>query len=668
MSVKMLRVLSVIVIFILGLCITSTAESAEVALDLIAPWGDFEPSAISYWGSYYNGNDYDFKSNTISCNKDGDGRKSCVSLSTFGNTLAYGWSCEMSASIHPKANVVSDVIKDTATGKYKQFFCVKDLPIGTKFSLSLVTSPQSLGKTWGVVPGNQVTFRIDEININDADGVNGGFILCITSNGRTIKTKSLNPKSSTFADEVSAIIPTDTKSIGAFISIYGKITDQFKKPGITISGAHLYTKIVGKAAYNSITVPVAKERNIKTFKLVYDSRKEDDLHISSNYDYLIWSATNNPAYIKRLRYLNPDLKCYIYTSSRIQKTSGNSNLLSACGVDYNYASTHNPEWLYTDSTKSKAHLNDQIYNQTYWTRIENRAYADKWAANIIEKARLTNYDGIFIDDIVSANKKNENGNVVIPERLPWAQQTFLHNIMQKLNAAGIDVILNQGSLSLSKGESPVYFNPFWTKQAPYNTAEYNDNSISTTPRIYFNEGAFFYYAFPSYSGPIFNKIYWKQCIDNMDTIAEYNKSIKSAKDQRLYFAYLEGGNDTKKASGINGWLQFGLGSYLLAQNEWTALGFDKKKDEQTLDFSITKKLGDPIGVHTPINGDIYFQYRKYKSNENGGRGGIVLVNANNSTSRDYMLDFDGMDENGQLISSKSNIKLLPNTARIIFHR
>jgi len=125
------------------------------------------------------------------------------------------------------------------------------------------------------------------------------------------------------------------------------------------------------------------------------------------------------------------------------------------------------------------------------------------------------------------------------------------------------------------------------------------------------------------------------------------------------------------AYGEEGWLQFGLCSYLLGQNEWTTFGwvFEQESDQvPRLDLSISKALGIPLGTHAQYGDDPYFRYREYGPSADGGAGGVVVVNANTDSSRKFTVPFNGTDESGAFVLQGQEIEIKPNTGRILLRQ
>ncbi|MHB9038169.1 MAG: hypothetical protein ACYC64_16050, partial [Armatimonadota bacterium] len=61
----------------------------------------------------------------------------------------------------------------------------------------------------------------------------------------------------------------------------------------------------------------------------------------------------------------------------------------------------------------------------------------------------------------------------------------------------------------------------------------------------------------------------------------------------------------------------------------------KQNGYPNIDLSITQRLGTPDGTHFANVGDAYCRWRRYKATDDGGVGGIVVVNANETASRKY---------------------------------
>ena len=119
------------------------------------------------------------------------------------------------------------------------------------------------------------------------------------------------------------------------------------------------------------------------------------------------------------------------------------------------------------------------------------------------------------------------------------------------------------------------------------------------------------------------------------------------------------------AQGVDGWLHFGLCSYLLGQNDWTSLAMSARNGDSVAEYAITAQLGVPASEHAAIGGDPYFRYRLYNPTTDGGSGGVVVVNANTSGNRSYAVPFDAIDEQGSYVPAGTTITLKPNSGRVL---
>ena len=269
-----------------------------------------------------------------------------------------------------------------------------------------------------------------------------------------------------------------------------------------------------------------------------------------------------------------------------------------------------------------------------------------------------------MDSMIPLTQMKSGATMIQAERDPWEIQSFLHAVVPSLDSAGLEGAGNIGGTDISTDPCDVYLNPRWTPTAPYNTSSYTANQWSNTPNIAFQEWGFI----RPVTGVRYDQTYWLSCLQDMDTVKSWNTNADGSlvpASQRMYYAVQVPGTDAPgdPTSGVNGWMQYGLASYLLGQNEFTYFTWaNYTLSSGNIDYSSTANLGSASGNRTSIGGDPYFLYRNY--NTTSGGTVVVVVNANNTARRTYILSNEVTDETGSLIPGGTVITLLPHTGRI----
>lgn len=653
--------------------------------DFLLGIGDFETCAWVRWFSSYSGKDFDFvqRSTYVDPYNGGDFR-SGYNLPTATDAVATGWCRYTDASINPGTNVVYQISSGTGIGGSNcQYFAIKKISAGYAVaSLDHHVSVKASDRN-ALCPGDQITLVLDHVRMTDYTGLPSGsrvrYYARLTGAGTE---QEIAPSLTAKSFQTTAVIPAGVHDINVqiIITTYGNLGS--KQPGIYVDGAHLYVRRAGSATYEKQQVPVPRNRSINTQNVFFHPSWTDIYKAASDHDVLV---THEEEYriVPVLRRLNPQMKILIYQSAGmcidLKDSSGKAPIFKDGGFVFSEVRANNPQWLYKGGAGNGGFVNDSIYTERYFLRITDPDYQKQWASRVIEKVKRLGVDGVWIDDLSALDKQYGI------DRPAWEVQNFLHAVYPQLRAAGVLIVQNAASQHINgvpgwgRNNGSIYFDPFWVPNATYPaSAGFSANTPETVADILFQEHAFFN---PYINKNDYDSRYWLNCLEDMDRVKAWNTAVENngtpklaANRKKMLHMWVLGRefpNDL--AYGLDGWISFGLCSYLLAQNQWTALGARVEgsnygvsvRPYPNIDYSITKKLGMPSGDHQPIDGDQYFRYREYVAAGEDSVGGVVVVNGRTNTSRTYRVDFDAVDQSGKIIPAGSNITLKPHTGRIL---
>lgn len=158
--------------------------------------------------------------------------------------------------------------------------------------------------------------------------------------------------------------------------------------------------------------------------------------------------------------------------------------------------------------------------------------------------------------------------------------------------------------------------------------------------------------------------YWNATLDNMDAIALWNKSMSAANKKKMYAQCHGVDRFDDPAFGPDGWIHFALCSFLLAQNEYTQVGFSRVGivgDKTEVDLTGTARLGKAAGNRVFVERDGSLQTRAYSN-------GLVVVNGHPTQSRNYRCAKKIIDEDGNALRLGTSIVLPPRTGKMFFYK
>lgn len=659
-----------------------TAFADSVRADLLLGAGEFTTCSWVRWYAAYNGADYNPALGSAYVASDG---YSGYSLPSQNNSVADGWIRSTNANLNPLTNAVFKLI-DIDTVRY-QYLAPKGSYSGAgELSIDMHVAVDS-SKESRPAPGDTITFRVDRIRMSNFNNLPSNttvkYRLRLVFDSGGLVTEPLDASSTEFGHEISAVVPATAKDVNLQVDVYTNGNLGNVEPGIYVSGAHLYVRRAGNNDYYAWQMPIPRERSIKTQNAFFSPYSTDSYDALCDYDCLT-ADEGVYACFEAFRNINPNLKLFLYMSGSMcldsHDSSGEDKLFKLAPMSFADVRKNHSNWLYTGGKGIGGYVYNINYPERYYIRISNPAYQQKWADLVIARATQLGVDGIWVDDMVAYDGTQSDIN-----RYAWEVQQFAHAVYPKLKAAGLKVIQNAATLHITgiKGPGPnngtVFFNPFWVPDADYPaSAGYSANTPANVPDVFFQEYGFLR---PRTDQNVYDGDYWLQCLNDMDEIKRWNTAINpqtgapklGANEKRELYMWVVGRDfPNDPAYGENGWLNYVLCSYLLAQNDWTSVGAKIEKlaagvyptAYPNIDYSITKKLGTPAGDHLPYNGDDYCRYRLYSATADGGVGGLVVVNANPAESRTFRVDFDAVDD-GMLIPSGTVITLPPHSGRIL---
>lgn len=661
-----LVVLVVAQVFLIG----SLAAAATVKVDLLGGIGDFDYSGDTHWYSGYTGSDYDFDADSgWTTDKHPSGWRYGYDPATPDNSVAVGWIRRTGPHVHPRKNVVYRIEPSGTSSGNRQFFGLRRV-VGDSIWARLETDLRVRNDApTDVHVGDTVTFRVDTIRMSGYSSLPSGSKVeyRIGFNGGT--DKALVPSDTAFADEISMTVPA---SLGQWLTPYIKITSSGPlgdaQPGVFVDGAHVYIKRASDPTkYATWDVPVTPNKGVKT--LLYHYPTDDLYSLAKNSDGLIVSDQDG-ALAARIKYLNPSIKTYlyqIYTCLDWRDSRGIDPWYSASPTQFGWAKKNNRTgWLFPGGSGKDGFVSEPSYPYSYYMRVTDKDYQAYWAAAVKAKLLKWKHDGVFMDSINPLTKQMAGAKTAVPQRDPSEVQSFLHATVPLLKKAGTEVAANVGGYTMLDPGCSLLFNPHWSPTAPYTSSDYTANQPLNTPNIVFQEWGFIRY---NSSGNVYDPVCWLKCLKDMDAVKNWN-TLPNGKvvpaGERVYYSVQVLGVDkpSDPASGVDGWCQFGLASYLLGQNDWTWFSwYGHAKAQADIDYASTAKLGPPEGDRASIGGDSYFVYRKYKTA--GGGSAVVVVNANTTESRNYTVPSDVIDESGAGVARGSVITLKPHTGRIL---
>lgn len=676
--------------------------------DFLLGIGDFEESHLVPWFSSVPNPDLVTLSPSPSIYADPSGQDGYLLPGNENKELGDGWRMAVAGTPTPYANTLYRIDKTNRFGTGNCQYVALQGQLGGWASAQAVHSlVLDATKPYALHVGDTVTFTIDHVQMSDYDGSGVEYRISL---GPRSSDAILTPSTNGYRCSTGPYtIPAGTDRLDVLVRIDANGSLNGHTPGIYIDGAHLTVQRSGEPGNERWAIPVRPVRNVKTNTALFNEGWTSDYAAARDYDSISFSIDGEANAF--LRSLNPNLKVYFYQSGTNcldrRDSQGNDQVGKQAPVTFLEALRWYPDWLYSDG--NGGYIRGTEYLDRYELHITNPAYQALWASGVVDKARSgreygpivatgLDYDGVWIDNL-SGLTPAVNGIA----RLPWEVQQFMHAGYEPVKAAGLKIIQNvaamhlDGSVDWAGNNGRVYCDPFWQPDADYPEPLYRANTPNTVADVLFQEWGFFK---PRSNLNEADRSYWLACLNDMDIVASWdtavdgnNKPKLGADKKRELTMWTTGANfsingvdDVHPLNGtwgLNGWISYGLCSYLLGQNEWTSVGFrvapaisGNPIEYPNVDYSVTKLLGVVDGTRTQFSqNDPYWVYRNYKSSAPGEVGGVVVVNGDTAAARSYTVPFDAdMAElhDGEtlftFVPANTVIQVPGSTGRLLLHR
>ncbi|CCH31381.1 putative glycoside hydrolase family 15 protein [Actinosynnema sp. NPDC047251] len=166
--------------------------------------------------------------------------------------------------------------------------------------------------------------------------------------------------------------------------------------------------------------------------------------------------------LKKLKASNPKVQVYVYkdlssTRSYACKGGVDDKYLPA-GVGYCAADQNHPEWFLLGPTGKR--LEYSGYSGHWQMDVGNTTYQNAWAANVIADARVTGFDGVFMDNALFPCDAYHEG--VCPPKYPTdakfqsAYKSMLANLKARFAGANLKTVANLSNARLHNGAWDAY--------------------------------------------------------------------------------------------------------------------------------------------------------------------------------------------------------------------
>lgn len=659
----MLRVRTVSAIVMIALSLLTCAGDANAALvktDLLGGLGEFDFSADTVWqigaGTWPGG----------------------VKAATPDDSVAGGWHRLTGRGVVPEENTIYRIRPGLGIDRSPCQYMALQGTGGTIYIQKIIYIQDALPSQ--VHHGDRLVFRIDRISMSGYTLPKGAAVqykmnlICNTA-PETVFSTTLSASSRPFAAELRAEVKDNCYAVILQVQITVSGDPGLAKPGIQIDGARLYRMTAGGTAYEMEQVPAPRNRTIRTHMACFRSAVTDPRQIAQDYDAVVLQYEAEYHWALRLKYYNPDIKVSLY-----ELAGGVSDWRDANSVEPYYSNSpfsltevarEHPNWLYPwpagyrpSFDRRQSWLSDACfdfdpdYQNQYFVRMTDPDYQREWCTTVVDKAARYRLDGIMVD-----GARTLDGTPAMPlGRDPAEVQSFLHAVSPYLRQAGLQAIVDCSTGILQQSPANIYFDPSWMAYDSFDG--YEDNTPDNTPDAFFQEWAFFKH-WPE-NGVDMNHYdlgYWNATLANMEAAVSWNRSLLPDYQKTVYILTHGVDRGQDPAMGPNGWVQFALCSYMLAQSEFTLFGADRSGGGDQflqLDFGSTVRLGTATGSRRVLIADGSLQIRLYSN-------GFVLVNGHPSMIRTYRLPKRVVDEDNVLILPGKTVTLTPHSGRMFFY-
>jgi uncharacterized repeat protein (TIGR01451 family) len=618
-------------------------------------------------------------------------------------SVANGWTASIDLT-HQDSYVYRIVTSDSFTGdgggylqpgKSYQYMAIKNEPgraQAAEIFIAAQSNPKYLDDTFHV--GDTLVVHIDRIvSSNFVAGKQTVFVGAfykLVGDDQQHNTSETIDLSAGFVDNVEFTVSVpDAASINYVrpsISLHlGTDTVPGETTGILLTGAKIFLRRNGSMVQDTEAVPYAKNRSIQTNVMGWYDRVMPVRAAARTYDYLCTMASEYPRFAA-LRKLNPEMKIYIYQGGMDANDSARAARWCVSPFRMDYVVDKHPDWLWpqTDPPVSRDPDSGSVYAAQYANlgglvdryliaKVTDQTYQNEWVNSVIALAKSVGADGVWIDNCTNLNGSDDRDGYW---RYTWEVQQFLHYVIPRLRAVGLSTVVNNaqgtldGSASWTGDVCEAYYNPTWKPTPAMPASEgYSENTPDNTPDVLFREFSIIGY------NHIYSPDYWLKCINDAKIVSEWNSALPENRAKRIQYSVRQDDTDSHPAydrGGKPGWIPYVMASFLLCCNKYVSLGISLAAPngnyaDAMVDFSITKKLGAPVGDDAPVGESQYFRMRSFASDGAGSSGGIVAVNADTSHSYDFLVPFNAIDDTGKQYQAGSRITFLPNMGRILFN-
>ena len=343
------------------------------------------------------------------------------------------------------------------------------------------------------------------------------------------------------------------------------------------------------------------------------------------YGYVILNAWEWKE-IKPLKARSPEAKVLVYKDMASTRSyavrDGVDDEFLPTGVGWADAETTHPEWFLLDTGGER--IEWVGYADHWWMDVGNRAYQDRWSANVLAELKDKTWDGVFLDNAIADPRAYLGGRTI--ERYPEgesyaaATESFLSRVAPPLEDAGLEVIPNI-SFERSVGWQDRYVR--WSSLA---SGAFHEHWMT-------------YRTEAQPESPLLADDEWASHMEQMDLMESRGRSYLAvtygAVDDSALMTYA-------RASFLLGWRgrrsAFVYSPYPAGTDPW--------RNEWTID------IGTPTGP----------RHRSGTAWRRDFTGGVVLVNPSSSTSATLDLGGEYLTDKGERVTF---VTLAPTSGTVL---
>jgi len=665
----------------------SAGYSALVRTDLIGGLGEFEFAGNTDWQQAQTG---PWTYGVVASSPDDE--------------VGPSWTRLCGTGVTPRDQGVFRIIRGRGYGGSNcQFVGLRGVTSGTKYVILQKTLRIRDTAAHEVHHGDELTFRIDHlfmegydtlppgttvtykigIQFDSPDGVNRSVLATIPATSQPISA------------EVTARVASVVTIAQLVVRVEVKGNSGTGVPGAFVDKAHLYVKRSGATSQATEEAPVPRNRSIMTYASFYTAGMDDPYVTASSFDAVHLKDESGYPEALRLKYYNPDIEVYLYEMAAYtidwrSDTTLQDTIYSNCPFRFSWLlSTIDPlsgkpyadRFMYPlppgtvmpppgDLRIPSLKVNYVFSNdrgsgvqKAYFARLADTEYQRLWAANSVAKATAYGLDGIWMDEPSSKTATDSAGRILLEVKKSDVQ-AFLHYVNPVVRAANLRHVQNYCSINIDSAGAAAAFDPFFVPDSRHPAPAYTPNSHENTADVYYQEWAFWkHWPVNNTDQNQYLLDYWLACLSDMDKVALWNNNLPPGSARKIIMNFYGVNRTADPAAGQDGWIRFGVCSYLLACNGHCYL---EGKYVETLaniradlGLEVVRGLGEPTGSRQSLNSDSSLQSRDFEH-------GIVVVNAHSTGTKSWKAPLDLVTETGTSIRSGTSISLKPHSGRIFF--